>query len=76
MEHQNTAKQLQQRRPRRGNSLESTMELGDFLQQLLGLVLGELHVAYVVDAVAVHVDVVVAAFRLHDVRAQQRMRHE
>ena len=52
------------------------MELGDFLQQLLGLVLGELHVAYVVDAVAVHVDVVVAAFRLHDVRAQQRMRHE
>ena len=52
------------------------VEFGDLLEQLLRLLGRELHVANVVDAVAVHLEVVVAMLRLHRVRAQQRVRHE
>ena len=46
------------------------MELHDLLQQLLALARGELHVANVVDGVAVLVKVIVAALGLHRVRAE------
>ena len=59
-----------------GGLLVRAMQLSNLLKQLFRLLGSELDVANVVDTVAVLLDVVVAHFRLHRVRTQQRVRHE